>query len=120
MERASIPQHLKPPAANEGSQNMQDVACAVYHALGKVWGLLLCVSRTSTVLSKHEVAVEPLFCLIFWECGFAWANRREGADNWTALNLDFKRLSWVPYSEQATPAHLGLEKKFRTAPLQHI
>ena len=30
--------------------------------------------------------------------------------NWTALNLDSERLSRVPYGEQNTPAHLGLDK----------
>ena len=46
---------------------MRDVAGAVYHALGKVWGehcpraLLLCVSHAGTVSSKHKVVVEQLF-----------------------------------------------------------
>ena len=30
---------------------------------------------------------------------------------WTALNLDSERLSQVPYDEQATPAHLGLDQQ---------
>ena len=35
----------------------------------------------------------------------------ESSYNWTAVSLDIERLSRVPYSEQATPAHLGLDRK---------
>ena len=59
---------------------MQDVACAVYYALGKVWrghwcvpALLLCVSGTSTVLSRQEVGIEPLFLPGFCDCSPACA-----------------------------------------------
>ena len=46
--------------------------CAVCHALGKVWrghrgarALPLCLSHASTVLSKHDMGIELLFCAGF-------------------------------------------------------
>jgi predicted metal-binding protein len=63
---------------------MRDVPCAVYRALGQVWenidahALPLCVSRARTVLSKHEVDIEPLFCMVFCDRGCACAVGRGG------------------------------------------
>ena len=51
---ASSPQHLMALAANEDSQNMRDVVCAVYHALGKVWGEHWCARfAVVRVMRKH-------------------------------------------------------------------
>ena len=40
--------------------------------------LLLCMSHANTVLSKHEVGIQPLFRLVFWDCGCACARGRGG------------------------------------------
>ena len=40
-------------------------------------------------------------------------------DTHTALNLDSKGLSRLPYDEQGTPAHLGLDQKKKQIALTH-
>ena len=72
MESASILQHLMPTMANEGSQEMRNVACTLRHGVGKIWrgfqcthSLRLRVSRASTALSKHGAPLRlPDLCTI--------------------------------------------------------
>ena len=63
LQRASIPQRLMPLAANEDSQNMRDFACAVYHALGKVWGEHLCARFAVVCVARKHGLVETRWAL---------------------------------------------------------
>ena len=57
-----------------------------------------CVPHAGTVLSKHGVGVEPLFCLVFWDHGL----RKGGAGEFepkknppVTMRLQWKGQGWV-------------------------